>query len=74
MLEALKPTNEIPNQDRRNRGEVAPPPILAGMEAKLSPLKDLPTGILDLPTALQKYEITKKINACIRRGALNFRL
>ena len=61
--------------------KVAIPPllILAGMEAKPSPSKGLsittlPTEILDLPTALQKYEITKRINAYIRRGALNFRL
>ena len=42
------------------------------MEAKPSPSKGL--GITTLPTALQKYEITKRINAYIRRGALNFRL
>jgi hypothetical protein len=59
---------------------IAPPPlILAGMEAKPSPSKGLgittlPTVILDLPRALQKYEITKRINAYIIRGALNFRL
>ena len=54
-------------------GEVESPPspslILVGMEAKPSPSKSLgittlPTGILDLPTALQKYEITKK-NKCM---------